>query len=145
VPTWLVKRIAVILSPVLSLMCNASQFPDSHKHAVVFPRLKKPLLDSDDLNSYWPISNLSFISKLGESVVARRFINHAECNKLFPVKQSAYRQQHSTEFAVVSVMNDIIGPLMITVVPLVLLDLSAAFSVRHCWKYFTFVVSFVSE
>jgi len=44
VPTWLVNRVAVILAPVLSLMYNASlrsgQFPDSHKHAVVFPRLK---------------------------------------------------------------------------------------------------------
>ena len=85
--TWLVKRVAVMLAPVLSLMCNVSlrcgQFPDSHKHAVIFPRLKKPSFDSDDPNSYRPISNLSFISKLVERVVARGFVDHTEHNKLF--------------------------------------------------------------
>jgi len=69
---------------------NTGQFPDTHTHAVVFPRLKKTSLDYDDLNSYLPLSNISFISKLAERVVARRVIDHAECNKLFPVKQSAY-------------------------------------------------------
>jgi len=75
VPTWLVEHVAVIHAPVLSLMCNASlrfgQFPDWHKHTVVVPRLKKTLLDSDDLNSYRPISNLSFISKLVDRVALR--------------------------------------------------------------------------
>lgn len=132
IPTWLVKRVATTLAPIFSLMCNASLqsgiFPDSHKHAVVFPRLKKPSLDPDDSNSYRPISNLSFISKLIERVVANRYIDHAELNKLFPVKQSAYRRHHSTESAVLSVMNDVIRSIDEgKVVPLVLLDLSAAF------------------
>jgi hypothetical protein len=131
-PTWLIKRTAVVLAPVLSMICNASlrsgNFPDSHKHAAIFPRLKKPSLDPDNLNSYRPISNLSFVSKLVERVAACRFIDHAEQNKLFPVKQSAYRRHHSTESAVVSVMNDIIRSIDDgKVVPLVLLDLSAAF------------------
>ena len=132
VPTWLVKRVATELAPVLSRMCNASLrsgiFPDSHKDAVVFPRLKKPSLDPDDVNSYRPISNLSFVSKLVERVVASRYTDHAEQNKLFPVKQSAYRRHHSTESAVLSVMNDVIRNIDDgKVVPLVLLDLSAAF------------------
>jgi hypothetical protein len=132
VPTWLVKRAATVLAPILSLMCNASmrsgKFPDLHKHAVVYPRLKKPSLDADDLNSYRPISNLSFVSKLVERVTARRFVDHAEQNKLFPVKQSAYRRNHNTETAVVNLMNDIICSIDDgKVVPLVLLDLSAAF------------------
>jgi len=46
----------------------------------------------------------------------------------FAVTQSAYRRQHSTESAVVKVMNDIIRSIDDDkVVPLVLLDLSAAF------------------
>jgi len=60
VPTWLVKKAAPDLFPVLSLMCNASlqsaKLPASHKHAIVLPRLKKPTLDEADLNSYRPIS-----------------------------------------------------------------------------------------
>jgi len=132
VPTWLVKHAVVVLAPVLSLMCNASlrsgMFPNLHKHAVVFPRLKKPSLDADDLNSYRPISKLSFVSKLVEKVAACRFFDHAEENKLFPIKQSAYRWHHSTESAILKVMNDIICSIDdAKVVPLVLLDLSAAF------------------
>jgi len=146
-------------------MCNAllrsGQFPDSHKHSVVFPRLKTSL-DSYDLNSYRPILNLNFILKLVERVVTRRFITHVETNKLFPVKQSAYRQQHSTESAVVSVMNDIIRSIDDgKVVPLALVGstrLECGF--RYCrprhparssshsilgHRYFTFVVSFVSD
>jgi len=132
VPTWIVKKAAEVLSPVLSVMCNASllsgRLPVTHKHAVVFPRLKKPTLDADDVNSYRPISNLSFVSKLVEKVVASRFTDHAEQNKLFPAKQSAYRRHHSTETAVVSVMNDVIRSIDDgNIVALVLLDLSAAF------------------
>lgn len=104
----------MVIEPVLSLMCDVSlrsgMFLDSHKHVVVFPRLKKPsLVADDDLNSNQPILSLSFISKLErkkerkEKVVARRFVRHAEQNKLYPVEQSAFRQQqHSTESAVVS-------------------------------------------
>ena len=48
VPTWLLKRASDILAPVLSVMCNASmqsgKFPDTHKQATVFPRLKSQLL-----------------------------------------------------------------------------------------------------
>src|SRR5208282_1307584 len=132
VPTWLVKRSTEVLAPVFVAMCNSSlrsgKFPDSQKHAVVCPRLKKPTLDPDDVNSYRPISNLSFASKLVERVVASRFTAHAEYNKLFPVRQSAYRRHHSTESAVVSVMNDIIRAIDDgDVVAMVLLDLSAAF------------------
>jgi hypothetical protein len=102
----------VVRAPVLNLMCNASlrsgKFPYLNKHAVVFPRLKNSSLNADDLNSYRQILNLSFVLKLVERVPARRFVDHAEQNKLFPVKQSAYRRHHSTESAVVNVMNDII-------------------------------------
>jgi len=132
VPTWLVKRAADVLAPILTVMCNASlqsgYLPRIQKHAIVSPRLKKPSLDSNDINSYRPVSNLSFISKLVEKVVATRFTEHAECNNLFPPRQSAYRRHHSTETAVISIMNDIIRATdngQITA--LVLLDLSAAF------------------
>ena len=131
-PTWLVKRASDVLAPVLREMCNASmksgELPSNQKSAIVFPRLKKPTLDADDTNSYRPISNLSFSSKFVERVVAAQFTGHAERHGLFPPNQSAYRRNHNTETAVISVMNDII--LAIDhgkVTALVLLDLSAAF------------------
>ena len=46
IPTWLVKKAAVVLAPVLCQMCNASlssgTLPESQKHAIVRPLLKKP-------------------------------------------------------------------------------------------------------
>jgi len=40
--------------------------------------------------------------------VTARFTVHAEDHELFPARQSAYRQHHSTETVVVSVLNDVI-------------------------------------
>ena len=93
-------------------MCNASlqsaKLPASQKHTIVLLRLKKPTLDEADLNSYRPISNLSFVSKLVERVVAKRYVEHAELNHLFRARQSAYRHHHSPETPVVSLVNDLI-------------------------------------
>ena len=52
IPTWLVKELRDALVPV---MANASftqgRFPDSHKHAIVRPRRKKPSLDPTYITS----------------------------------------------------------------------------------------------
>jgi len=127
-----VKRLTVYLAPVICQFCNASlqscSLPANQKHAVVQPRLKKATLNSDEVNSYRPISNLSFLSKFVERIVAARFVNRVEGNALFPVKQSAYRQSHSTETAVIRVLNDVIRAADEgKVTALVLLDLSSAF------------------
>ena len=88
----------------------------------------KSTLDADSASSYRPISNLSYISKLVERVVVRRFTNHVANFNLFPVNQSAYRPFHSTETAVLSVHDRIVRSIDNNQVSaLVLLDLSAAF------------------
>jgi len=98
------------------------------KHAIVRPLLKKSGLDANDLKNYRPVSNLSFLSKLLERVVQRRLQAFLDSNELMPSPQSAYRQHHSTETAVLKVYND----LLLTadsglVSALCLLDLTAAF------------------
>ena len=95
---------------------------------------KKSSLNPDDLNSFRPISNLSFLSKIIERVVVKQFMNHADLNGLLPVRQSAYRRFHSTDVSSASrLYNDIIRSIDDGyVVALVLLDLSSAFdSVDH--------------
>ena len=42
-----------------------------YKTAVVKPLLKKPSLDQNDLKSYRPVSNLSFIFKIFEKIVIK--------------------------------------------------------------------------
>jgi len=113
-------------------MCNASmtqsKFPAAHESAIVRPLLKKPSLDTADLNSYRPISNLSFVSKDLERIVDSRFTEHADSQCLFSPFQSAYRKHYLTETALVKVHNDLISVLdQGKVGALTLLDLSSAF------------------
>ena len=120
-----------MLAPVIAAVCNASLeagiLPTSQKQAVVTARLKKPSLNPDDLNSYRPISNLSFLSKLTERAVASQFMAHSDSNHL-PPRQSAYRRRFSTETAVLLVYNDIIRAVdQGHLVAMALLDLSCAF------------------
>ena len=74
-----------------------------------------------------PISNLQFVSKITKRAVFDQVYSHMTDNKLFPVLQSAYRKGHSTETALLRVVNDILSNMNKQHVSiLVLLDLSAA-------------------
>ena len=83
------------------------------------------------MNSYRPLSNLPFVSKLLERYIARCLLEHMTTNNLFEIFQSAYKSHHSTETALVLGQNDILGALdRRHRVILFLLDISADF-VNH--------------
>ena len=132
IPTTLLKQCQDQLVPVLTLIVNASlecaDFPPELKKAFVTPLIKKAILDCEILKNYRPVSNLSFLSKLIERIVCVQLVDHLKVNDLYEIFQSAYRQLHSTETALLRVHNDLLqavdthgGAI------LVLLDLSAAF------------------
>ena len=132
IPTWLLKKCIDELVPVLTTVCNLSlscaDFSDSLKLSFVIPLIKKITLDCEILKNYRPVSNLSFLSKLIERIVSSQFIDHLKLNGLYEIYQSAYKQFHSTETALLRVQNDLLrsvdesgGAILI------LLDLSAAF------------------
>ena len=81
---------------------------------------------SETLDQY-PI--LKMVSKVIEKVVAVRLNRYLEENNLNEPLQSAYKQYHSCETALVRVQNDILLSIdnQQCVVVLLLLDLSAAF------------------
>ena len=118
-----------IITILVNLSLGQSSMPDKLKEAHITPLIKKPQSDSEELSNYMPVSNLSYISKLVERVVASRLQDHIKANQLGEKMQSAYRQCHSTETALLRVKNDLLmsienaGAAM-----LVLLDLSAAFN-----------------
>ena len=74
-------------------MVNASLpegcLPASQKTAVITPVLKKPSLDAGDLKSYGPVSNLTFMSKVVERIVAGQVVEYLQSSGLMPRLQSA--------------------------------------------------------
>ena len=132
IPTFLLKLCFDELGPTIINIINFSLsegiFPSSFKQAIVHPLLKKPSLPDDDLSNFRPISNLNFISKILEKVVASRIQSHLLSNSLSSSFQSAYRMFHSTETTLLSIHNDLILAMdRGEVTSLILLDLSAAF------------------
>jgi hypothetical protein len=132
IPTSLLRDLLPVLAPIIANLVNSAlssgKFPSDHKSAIVQPLLKKPTLDPEILKNYRPVSNLSFISKVIEKVIAARLLDHMTKNNMMDPYQSAYRKGHSTETALVRVHNDIVTAVDKGFgVCLILLDLSAAF------------------
>ena len=131
-PTPLLKKCLPVLLPYLTHIVNLSlesgSFPDALKTAIVRPLLKKHNLDKNDLKNFRPVSNIAFVSKLIEKVVVKRLSDYMSKNQLNETFQSAYRQHHGTETALVKVLDDILRALDNKCgIILVMLDLSAAF------------------
>ena len=135
-PTSVVLQVLDVLLPVITAMINMSlesgQFATTWKEALVLPILKKCGLEVA-YNNFRPISNLSHVSKLAERAAAAQLTDHMTVNGLHLQLQSAYKQHHSTESALLKVKNDILMNMDAQKVSLlVLLDLSAAFdTVSH--------------
>jgi len=132
IPTSALLESVDILLPFICAMCNASRregsLPATQKTAIITPVVKKPGLDPEEPQNYRPISNLTFISKVIERIVTNQIKAHLADNDLMPSVQSAYRQGHSTETAVLKVISDIIDAADTQKVTLLgLLDMSAAF------------------
>ena len=115
-PTGLVKDcIDVLVTPIVSIvnsLLSEGCFPTHFKSALVSPSLKKLTLNRDDMKNYWPVSNLSFLSKILEKVVASRLNSHINSSHTSNNYQSAYRKFHSTEIALLKIHNDILSSML---------------------------------
>ena len=131
-PTPLLLECLDSLLPCITAVFNNSLvsgvFPSVYKSALVKPLLKKMSLDPDDLKNYRPVSNLSFLSKILERIVLSQLNEHLNHNNLLSPLQSAYRPNHSTETALLRIVNDLLTAMDNNkICILTLLDLSAAF------------------
>ena len=132
IPTWLLKKcldpLLPLITKIINRSINSAHVPENFKTALLKPLLKKKSLDRQILKNYRPVSNLPFLSKILEKVVANQFKQHVAKNDLEESLQSAYKQYHSTETALLKVQSDILETIDKGKIScLVLLDLSAAF------------------
>ena len=131
-PTFLVLNyLDILITPITSIINSSleqGKCPNFFKQAHVTPILKKSSLDKEIFKNYRPVSNLNFISKILERVVAVQIQTQLDKAGLMTAFQSAYRKHHSTESAVLNIHND--NPLNVakgSVTALTLLDLSTVF------------------
>ena len=111
---WVITLILPVITKIVNLSINSCVVPGCFKLAMLNPLLKKMGLDFQIFANFRPISNLMFLSKLSERVVAVQLINYVMTNDLGELFQSAYKQLHSTETALLRVHNDILLALAIT-------------------------------
>ena len=132
IPSKLLIECLDSILPSLTGLFNSSLasgiFPKCFKSALVTPILKKRCLDHNDLNNYRPVSNLCFIAKILEKLVLSQVSSYLNSHNVYNTCQSAYRPGHSTETALLKVVNDLFLSLNKgNISVLALLDFSSAF------------------
>ena len=102
IPTNLLMQYVEVLVPsvhhILTTSLSHGCFTDNLKEAILRPLLKKSSLDLIFKN-YCPVSNLAYLSKLVEKAVWNQIKNFAAQTNNTEELQSAYREDHSNENA----------------------------------------------
>jgi exonuclease III len=91
------------LTKLINQMIENSTFPDALKRSRISPIFKKG--DKLDKGNYRPVSILPTLSKLFERILNDQFVEHAESNNLCDPLQSAYRKKHSTNTALLHMVD----------------------------------------
>ena len=125
---YCINDLVPIIKTAVNLSFASASMPSSLKKAVLSPLLKKPSLVFEIFSNFRPVPNLKFLCKVIEKVAAMRLSNYLYNNDLNESLQSAYKEQHSCETALLRVQNDILKSVdNKQCVVLLLLDLTAAF------------------
>ena len=127
-PTSLIfDYLGILITPITSIINASLEQGKCFKQTHVTPILKASL-DKEVFHNYRPVSNLNFISKVLERIVAVQLQTHLDDAGLMTRFQSAYRKHHSTESALLNIQNNVLNMAKGSVTALTLLDLSVAFN-----------------
>ena len=120
-----------VLLRIINYSLNSGSVPEEWRTSAILPLIKKE--HSIEYNSYCPINNLTFISKMVEKCIVKQLMKYCNQCELFPSYLSAYRDHHSTEAILLKLVNDTLMNMVTQcITPLVSCDLSVAFdTVSH--------------
>ena len=120
-------KLSEFFSEIINRSFQTGMFPVTEKFSYVRP-LVKAGKNPNEIASYRPLYNTSFLSKLLEKAALDQLEDHLNRIQYLPKFQSAYRKFHSVETAVCRIYNDLVINKAAGVSSiLILLDLSAAF------------------
>jgi hypothetical protein len=109
----ILKQCAHIISKPLTYIYNCSlttgTFPERCKLAIVRPIHKKG--GKNEMNNYRPISLLTATSKILETTMYKRLVQHFESNNILTTAQFGFRKEVHIDDAVFSLLNRIITSL----------------------------------
>ena len=114
------------LTCIINKSFIAGIFPDELKLARVVPIFKAG--DSALINNYRPISVLTFFSKIFEKIICNHLTEFMDENNIIYEYQFGFRQKHSTQQAIISLVEKITNCLDSNDIVIgVFLDLKKAF------------------
>ena len=109
IPINILKTLSNVISKPLEILFNASFslgiVPQNLKLANVIPVHKKGQHSSP--HNYRPISLLSVFNKILEKLMCNRLLNFLDKNNVFFDKQFGFRARHSTDHAILSIIDKI--------------------------------------
>jgi hypothetical protein len=135
ISSTLLKQIKQEIYKPITIIVNQSIetgiFPDQLKIAKVIPIYKKG--EKTLIENYRPISILPTVSKIIEKVIFKQIHQHFQSNDLYHASQYGFRESHSTELAVLEIIDRIVYSMDAGNVPInIFMDMSKAFdTINH--------------